>query len=121
MKKLNYILIASITLFIGSTTILYAQKNKKGIHPAIFPDELVEMCIKISNIKSGVILDCFCGSGTTIRVGEKYNLSGIGIDTDELYINHCITTIGINSTAVNQFYQNNNQNNIFRKLFEVYM
>ena len=54
-------------------------------------------CI-LDDIKSGTILDCFCGSGTTIFVGEKYNLSGIGIDTDEMYINHC-----------NQFYQNKNQ------------
>jgi len=77
----------------NSWYIPYAQKNKKGMHPAIFPDELVEMCIKISNIKSGVIMDCFCGSGTTIRVGEKYNLSGIGIDTDELYIDYCLTSI----------------------------
>ena len=35
MKKLNYILIASIALFIGSTTFLYAQKNKKSKRPNI--------------------------------------------------------------------------------------
>ena len=78
----------------GNTWFIpYAHKNKKDIHPCIFPDELVETCIKLSNIKSGILLDPFCGTGTTIRIGQKYNLSGIGIDTDELYIKHCNSLI----------------------------
>lgn len=71
----------------NSWFIPYKTRTKKNIHPAVFPDELVETCIKLSNIKSGVILDPFCGTGTTIKIGQKYNLSGIGIDIDETYIN----------------------------------
>ena len=47
-------------------------------------------------MKEGVILDPFIGSGTTVRVAKKmtdniddYNLSGIGIDIDEKYIDYC--------------------------------
>ena len=72
------------------------SKKEKGYHPATFPKGLVEHCIKISDIKEGVILDPFIGSGTTVRVAKKmtdnnddYNLSGIGIDIDEKYIDYC--------------------------------
>ena len=81
---------------INSATSL---KKKKGYHPATFPEDLVEHCIKISNIKQGTILDPFIGSGTTIRVAKKmsdnledYDLSGIGIDIDEEYIKFCNET-----------------------------
>tara|TARA_B110000971_G_C19928366_1_gene462728 strand:- start:11 stop:1012 length:1002 start_codon:yes stop_codon:yes gene_type:complete len=72
------------------------NKKEKGYHPATFPEALVEHCIKITDIKQGVVLDPFIGSGTTIKVAKKlseekkdYNLSGVGIDIDEMYINYC--------------------------------
>jgi len=76
------------------------SKKEKGYHPATFPKGLVEHCIKISDVKEGVILDPFIGSGTTVRVAKKmtdnnddYNLSGIGIDIDEKYIDYCKESI----------------------------
>ena len=76
------------------------SKKEKGEHPAIFPEELVEHCIKISDKKVGTILGSFIGSGTTVRVAKKltdtnqeYNLSGIGIDIDEKYIEYCKESI----------------------------
>jgi site-specific DNA-methyltransferase (adenine-specific) len=76
------------------------SKKEKGYHPATFPEGLVEHCIKISDVKEGVILDPFIGSGTTVRMAKKmtdkyeeYNLSGIGIDIDEKYINYCNESI----------------------------
>ena len=82
------------TWFIPYDTI--NSKEEKGNHPAIFPEELVEHCIKISDVKTGTILDPFIGSGTTVRVAKKmsdnledYDLSGIGIDIDEKYIKFC--------------------------------
>ena len=51
-------------------------------------------------MKHGVILDPFIGSGTTVRVAKKmtdslddYDLSGIGFDIDETYINYCKESI----------------------------
>jgi site-specific DNA-methyltransferase (adenine-specific) len=72
------------------------DKKEKGYHPATFPEELVEHCIKLTDIKEGVVLDPFIGSGTTIKVAKnlteknnEYCLSGIGIDIDDMYINYC--------------------------------
>ena len=80
--------------FIPYDTI--TSKKERGEHPATFPEGLVEHCIKISNVKEGVILDPFIGSGTTVLTAKKmsdnvegYNLSGIGMDIDEKYINYC--------------------------------
>jgi len=83
------------TWFIPYKTI--TSKKDKGEHPAIFPEELVEHCIELSDLKEGTILDPFIGSGTTLKLAQKmnnlenskYNLSGIGIDIDEKYINYC--------------------------------
>ena len=76
------------------------SKKERGEHPATFPEGLVEHCIKISDVKEGVILDPFIGSGTTVRTAKKmsdnvegYNLSGIGMDIDEKYINYCNESI----------------------------
>ena len=84
--------------FIPYDTI--TSKKERGEHPATFPEGLVEHCIKISGIKEGVILDPFIGSGTTVRTAKKlsdnvegYNLSGIGMDIDEKYINYCNESI----------------------------
>ena len=71
------------------------SKEEKGNHPATYPEGLVEHCINISDIKEGIVLDPFIGSGTTVRVvkkmnnNDKYNLLGIGIDIDEKYIDYC--------------------------------
>ena len=73
--------------------------RKIGEHPTIFPEGLVEHCIKISNVKGCVVLDPFIGLGQHFRTAknddniEGYNLSGIGIDIDEKYIGYCNDTI----------------------------
>jgi len=86
------------TWFIPYKTI--NSKSHKGYHPATYPEDLVEHCIKVSGVKTGSVLDPFVGSGTTIRVVKKlnekydcYNLTGIGIDIDEKYIQYCDKTI----------------------------
>tara|TARA_R110000822_G_scaffold263550_1_gene387832 strand:+ start:60 stop:830 length:771 start_codon:yes stop_codon:yes gene_type:complete len=76
--------------------ITYKSKATKEItkqitgekkHPAIFPEKLVEKCVKVSGLKKGVILDPFLGTGTTGLVALKYNLDFIGIEIDLDYFN----------------------------------
>ena len=56
-------------------------------HPAIFPEKLVEKCVKVSGLKKGVILDPFLGTGTTGLVALKYSLDFIGMEIDLDYFN----------------------------------
>lgn len=81
------------TWFIPYKTI--CNKNEKGNHPATYPIELVEHCVKLSNKKEGFVLDPFIGSGTTLKAiknmnenEEGYNLYGIGIDIDDKYLQY---------------------------------
>ena len=52
--------------------------NKK--HSAAFPDSLPEWFIKLFSAEGDVVLDPFAGSGTTCRVAERMNRTGVGIE-----------------------------------------
>jgi DNA modification methylase len=54
-------------------------------HFAVFPESLVETCIKASCPDEGVVLDPFSGSGTVAVVGSRLNRHYIGIDCVEEY------------------------------------
>lgn len=49
-------------------------------HTATFPESLAEVCIKASCPSSGVVIDPFLGSGTTVKVASALGLYGVGID-----------------------------------------
>lgn len=73
------------TWFIPYKTI--RLKSQKGTHPAIFPEELVENCLRLHGFNSEtVVLDPFLGTGTTLVVAKKLGISGIGMDIDKDYI-----------------------------------
>ncbi|NLV26711.1 MAG: site-specific DNA-methyltransferase [Methanomicrobiales archaeon] len=61
------------------------RKMKQYNHPAMFPEELVERCLKLFSFKGDLILDPFNGAGTTsvvaLRTGRQY----IGIDISPEY------------------------------------
>ena len=61
-------------------------KPFKEAHFAVFPEKLVETPIKAGCPKGGVVLDPFCGSGTTGVVAKKLERNFIGIDINPEYI-----------------------------------
>jgi len=54
-------------------------------HFAVFPERLVETCLKATCPPQGVVLDPFLGSGTTAVVAQRLGLRCIGIDCIEEY------------------------------------
>jgi len=50
---------------------------------APFPEKLVEHFIKCFCPPNGTVLDCFCGSGTTLSVAAQHGRKSIGIDVRE--------------------------------------
>ncbi len=56
-----------------------SAKERLG-YPTQKPEELLEKMIKASSNKGDVILDAYCGCGTTIAVAEKLHRKWIGID-----------------------------------------
>lgn len=49
-------------------------------HFAMWPEKLVERMVLCSTKVGDIVLDCFCGSGTTLRVADRLNRIGQGID-----------------------------------------
>src|SRR5580692_7990470 len=51
-----------------------------GSHPTVMPEALAEICVRAGSRLGDVVLDPFCGTGTTgaaaIRLGRKF----VGID-----------------------------------------
>ncbi len=63
-----------------------AAKERLG-YPTQKPEAVLEQIIKVSSNKNHIILDPFCGCGTTIAVAEKLQRIWIGIDITHLAIN----------------------------------
>lgn len=62
-----------------------STKPFKGAHFATFPDTLVTPCVLAGSKEGGVVLDVFCGSGTTMMVANRYGRNGIGIELNDAY------------------------------------
>ncbi|MGX2984503.1 DNA-methyltransferase [Helicobacter sp. 23-1048] len=70
----------------GFESILCASNNaKKGIHPAPYPEDLIERLLKIYSYKNDIVLDPFNGTGTTTAVAYKLNRQFIGIELSKQY------------------------------------
>jgi DNA modification methylase len=63
-----------------------AQAQERLGYPTQKPEALLERILKASSNEGDVILDPFCGCGTTIQVAQKLNRRWIGIDITHLAI-----------------------------------
>ena len=63
----------------ATAPILPAAKERMG-YPTQKPEALLERIILASTREGDVVLDAFCGCGTTIAVAHKLNRQWIGID-----------------------------------------
>ena len=57
-----------------------------GVHPTQKPEQLLYRCIVSSTQEGDLILDPFCGSGTTGVVAVRENRNFIGIEINEAYV-----------------------------------
>lgn len=57
------------------------RKDDHGFHPAQKPVELLRSLIELSTLENQVILDPFCGSGSTLVAAHELNRRYIGIDS----------------------------------------
>jgi DNA modification methylase len=54
-------------------------------HPAPFPLELASRLVRMFSFDGDIVLDPFCGSGTTMIAALRYGRNSIGIDIDPDY------------------------------------
>jgi site-specific DNA-methyltransferase (adenine-specific) len=55
-------------------------------HPAPFPVELPYRCIQLYSFKQDVVLDPFCGSGSTCVAAVKTGRHFVGYDNNQLFV-----------------------------------
>lgn len=63
------------------------ESAKKVGHPAPFPIELPHRLINLYSYENDIVLDPFCGSGTTCLAAIKNNRKYIGYEINEEYVN----------------------------------
>jgi site-specific DNA-methyltransferase (adenine-specific) len=82
--------------FLGYTKSVWEfqpESAEKVGHPAPFPVELPYRCIQLYTFKGEVVLDPFCGVGTTCIAAIKAGRHFIGIDINEEYVGNATQRI----------------------------
>ena len=62
------------------------EEKKMGKHPTQKPEELLKRIILSSTNENNLVLDPFCGSGTTGVICKKYNRKFVGIDKEKNFL-----------------------------------
>lgn len=66
------------------------QVQGLDLHPTVKPLAMVSDAILDVTPRGGIVLDPFCGSGTTIIAAERTGRRGYGIELDPLYVDTAI-------------------------------
>lgn len=63
-------------------------------HPATFPERLVRDVLACFSEPGDLMLDPFCGSGTTLRVAKDLGRRAIGVEIEEKWCDHAVRRLG---------------------------
>ncbi len=74
----------------GVNTLRPGRLDELRMHPTVKPVALVADAIMDCSHRSGIILDCFAGSGTTIIAAEKTGRRAYAIEIDPGYVDTAI-------------------------------
>lgn len=61
------------------------ESSDRGLHPAQKPVSLMKYLIELTTIEGQVVLDPFCGCGSTLQAAKELNRSYIGIEINPEY------------------------------------
>ena len=99
--------------FSGAVNELVSDRNKRSVwtiasepfpdaHFATFPTKLVEPCVLAGCPEGGVVLDPFCGSGTTGVVALRADRRFVGIELNPEYVQMARRRIGDDAPLLNR-------------------
>ncbi len=72
--------------YAGVNTFRAGRLDELALHPTVKPVALIADAIKDASRRSNVVLDPFCGSGSTLIATEKTGRHGYGIEIDPQYV-----------------------------------
>lgn len=82
-------------------------QNYKDPQYPVYPTEknidFMDIIVKASSNPESIVLDCFCGSGTTLLSAERNNRKWIGVDQSDLAIDITKEKLGIDGKALALF------------------
>ncbi len=62
---------------------MHLPQSERLDYPTLKPEAILERIIKASSNEGSIVLDCFCGSGTTAAVAEKLNRRWVMADLNK--------------------------------------
>jgi site-specific DNA-methyltransferase (adenine-specific) len=66
--------------------VMPEDTQNRGEHFAPYPEDLCRIPILASCPENGIVLDPFCGTGTTLKVAKQLQRRALGIDISERYV-----------------------------------
>ena len=72
--------------YAGTNTLRAGRLEELALHPTVKPVALVADAILDCSKRSGLVLDCFLGSGTTLIAAEKTGRRAVGMELDPVYV-----------------------------------
>ena len=72
------------------------SKSERGNHPTTFPVQLPERCIKLHGLAGKddfIVLDPFCGIGSTAIDSKRLGVTFVGFDTEKTYLDEAVTRV----------------------------
>lgn len=67
-------------------SMVSGNSPERTVHPAQYPEELIERIIKVGSNPGDIILDPFMGSGTTAVVAKRLGRKYVGYELEQEYI-----------------------------------
>lgn len=71
-------------------------------HPAPFPLELATRLVRMFSFVGDIVVDPFCGSGTTMLAAMNTNRNSIGVETEEYYCDQTINRLNREQTLFSE-------------------
>ncbi|MDP3740414.1 MAG: DNA methyltransferase [Hyphomonadaceae bacterium] len=62
------------------------ERDALSIHPTVKPVQLIEDAILDCSDRGGIVLDAFCGSGSTLIAAERAGRRGFGLELEPKYV-----------------------------------
>jgi site-specific DNA-methyltransferase (cytosine-N4-specific) len=76
------------------------SEKSKVAHPAMYPPDLIRGRILTSSPPEGLVVDPFCGSGTTLTTARELGRSVLGFDISETYVEIAREALNMVETSV---------------------
>lgn len=77
--------------------------STKNGHPAPFPLELATRLVKMFSFVGDIVLDPFCGSGTSMLAAINTDRNSIGVETEEYYCQSAIQRLNKSRTLFSAY------------------